>query len=159
MSQVIHDLNQQFAIPRGDEQIADMARRRSIETEKIKVTLPLALQRQRLEVERLRTQHKLIEERLKRMTADRQFLTTKATTDGIVYYGKIFKGRTSDSTLVERIAPPSQRRPHQPGDYDGGPAATDCASARRFPRTNSPTYAPACKGRPQRLAFPTSICR
>ena len=64
--------------------------------EKIKVTLPLAIQRQRLEIERVRTQHKLLEERLKRMTADRRFLTTKATTDGIVYYGKIFKGRTSD---------------------------------------------------------------
>ena len=80
-----------------------MTRRREIETEKTKVTLPLALQRQRLEIERVRTQHKLLEERLKRMTADRQFLTTKATTDGIVYYGKIFKGRTSDSTSLAEM--------------------------------------------------------
>jgi hypothetical protein len=103
MSQVFHDLNQQYTIPRGDDQITDLTRRKAIETEKTKVTMPLALQRQRLEVERVRTQHKLLEERLKRMTADRQFLTTKATTDGIVYYGKIFKGRTSDSTSLSEM--------------------------------------------------------
>ena len=103
VTQVMHDMNQQYTFPRTDDQITDMARRKEIEAEKIKVTLPLALQRQRLEIERVRTQHKLLEERLKRMTADRRFLTTKATIDGIVYYGKIFKGRTSDATSMAEM--------------------------------------------------------
>ena len=101
--QTLHDMNLQYTMPRWDDQTNDTTRRRAIDTEKAKATLPLVIQRQRLEIERVRTQHKLLEERLKRMTADRQFLTTKATTDGILYYGKIFKGRTSDSTSLSEM--------------------------------------------------------
>ena len=56
-------MTQQYTFPRMDDQITESTGRKAIETEKIKVTLPLALQRQRLESRTVRTQHKLLEEK------------------------------------------------------------------------------------------------
>ena len=38
------------------------------------------------------------EDRLKHLLSDREQMTIKAPIDGIVYYGKITRGRTSDAT-------------------------------------------------------------
>jgi HlyD family secretion protein len=106
MTEIGRDQALKFEIPRREEQVKDAARRRSLEWEKNKVDLPLALQRQRLEMEKLRTQRGQMEEKLKRLLADRELMTVKATADGIVYYGKLTRGRPSDATALGEMFRP-----------------------------------------------------
>jgi HlyD family secretion protein len=106
MTQIGRDQTLKFELPRREEQVKDAARRRSLEWEKNKVELPLALQRQKLEMEKLRTARVQMEEKLKRMVADREGMTVKATADGIVYYGKLTRGRSSDSTSIGEMLRP-----------------------------------------------------
>jgi HlyD family secretion protein len=87
-----------FNLPRAEELVKDSARRKSVDWEKNKVELPLALQKQRLELERLRVQRERLDERLKKLVADREMMIVKSPIDGIVYYGKCVRGKFSDST-------------------------------------------------------------
>jgi HlyD family secretion protein len=78
------------------------------------VTIPLELNKQRLEMDKLRLQRSQVEERLKHLVADRELLTVKAPIDGIVYYGKITRGRTSDANaLAESLRPKGGISPQQ----------------------------------------------
>jgi len=104
--QIMHDQALKLTIPRTEEQVNDAARRKSLEWEKNKIGLPLALQKQRLELEKLREQRSRSEDRLNRLLADRQSMTVKSPADGIVYYGKCVRGKFSDSTmLAENLRP------------------------------------------------------
>ncbi len=94
----------QFTLPRAEESVNELTRRKSLDWEKNKVVLPLALERQRLELDKLRVQRERSEERLKTLLADRELMTVKSPIDGIVYYGKCTRGRFSDSTgLAETL--------------------------------------------------------
>jgi HlyD family secretion protein len=99
-TQLYHDKALKFAIPRMEEQVKDLAERKSLDWEKNKIDLPLALQKQRLELEKQRVQRERLEDRLKKILADREMLTIKSPIDGIVYYGKCVRGRFSDSTMM-----------------------------------------------------------
>jgi HlyD family secretion protein len=89
-----------LALPRADDMIKESAQRRSLDWEKVRVEVPLAVQRQRLELERLRVQRERTDDRLKKLLADREMMTVKAPIDGIVYYGKCMKGRFGDSAGI-----------------------------------------------------------
>jgi HlyD family secretion protein len=103
-----------FAIPRTDELVKEAARRKSLDWEKNKIELPLALKKQRLELERLHVQRERSEEKLKKLLADRELMTVKSPIDGIVYYGKCVRGRFSDSTgLAENLRHRGSVMPNQ----------------------------------------------
>lgn len=86
-----------FAIPRVGERIKEATERKTVELEKDKIQLPLAIDKQRLEIDKLRTQRERTEQRLKKLQADRQLMTVKSPIDGIVYYGRCVRGRVTDS--------------------------------------------------------------
>ena len=74
--------------------------------EKSKVDLPLALQKRRLDLEKLRVQRTRSQDRLTKLLADRELFVVKSPADGIVYYGKCSRGKFSDSTtLAENLRP------------------------------------------------------
>ncbi len=98
--QLQHDQSLKFNIPRVEDRIKDSALRRSIDLQKNKVALPLAVDKQRLDLQRLRVQSKRAAERLKKLEADREGMVVKSPIDGIVYYGKATRGRFSDSTSM-----------------------------------------------------------
>jgi hypothetical protein len=109
-----HEHTLKYVIPRNDEQVKDSTRRKLLEWEKSKVDLPLALQRQRLEVEKLRMQSAQSQAKLNRMTADREAMTIKSPADGIVYYGKWTNGKPADSTpLADSLRAHGTIQPHQ----------------------------------------------
>ncbi len=95
-----HDEALKFTIPRVEDRVKESAQRRSIDLEKSKVALPLAVKKQRLDLERLRVQFERSGERLKKLEADRRGMVVKSPIDGIVYYGKATRGRFSDSTSM-----------------------------------------------------------
>ena len=100
MVKLNHDLALQFLIPRTKDNVTDLAQRKQFDWEKNKVEMPLALQKQRLEVEKLRVQRERSDDKLKKLLADREMMTVKSPADGIVYYGKCVRGRFSDSTAL-----------------------------------------------------------
>jgi RND family efflux transporter MFP subunit len=80
-------------LPRTDARVADVAQRADVTWEKGRVVLPLALQKQRSEVEKLRLGRSRSEERLAKLLADRAAMSVKAPADGVVYYGSCDRGK------------------------------------------------------------------
>ncbi len=95
-----HDEVAKIGLPRMGEQLKDAARRKVLEGEKNKIELPLMLEKQRLEMKKLRVQWERTDEKLRKMLADHELLTVKSPIDGTVYYGKYVKGKFSDSSSL-----------------------------------------------------------
>jgi HlyD family secretion protein len=113
-AQIRHDYALSFTMPRAEDQIKDATDRRVIETAKAKIDLPLALQKQRLDQQRLVVQRERAEERLKKLTADRELLSVKSPADGVVYYGKANRGRFGDAiALGDAFRPRGAIQPNQ----------------------------------------------
>ena len=109
-----HDETTRFGLPRAEEMIKESTLRRTVDWEKKKLELPLAAQRQQLELERLRLQRARTDDRLKKLLADREMMTVKSPIDGIVYYGKSTRGRFSDSNgMAESLRPNGSIQPNQ----------------------------------------------
>lgn len=105
-SQLSRDYTVQFGIPRADERLRDSTERRQLEVERAKLAVPQALQRQQIELEKLRVQSRRNAERLKRLEADREQLTVRAPLDGLVYYGKETRGKFAEAQpLIESLRP------------------------------------------------------
>jgi multidrug efflux pump subunit AcrA (membrane-fusion protein) len=108
------DQTLKYSIPRMDNQIKETAQRWAIDWEKNKVELPLLLQKQRFELEKLKVQRERLADKLKKLQADRNLMTVKSPIDGVVYYGKSVRGRFADSTNIgENLRPNNVIQPNQ----------------------------------------------
>jgi multidrug efflux pump subunit AcrA (membrane-fusion protein) len=92
-----HDETLKYLIPRLDTQIKEYAQRKAVDWERDKAQFPLMLQKQRLELERLKTQHNRSAERLTKLLADQKLMVVKSPIDGVLYYGKSVRGKFGDS--------------------------------------------------------------
>ena len=63
--------------------------------------LPLALDKQRLDVAKQKVQLVRSKERLKNLLADQELMTIKAPTDGYVYYGRCQRGKFNEITSMQ----------------------------------------------------------
>ena len=81
-----------------DERTKESSQRRELEIERAKITLPVTLQRQRIEIEKQRVQHVRSAERLKKLLADRERLTVSR------------RSRASSTTASVRAASSATRR-------------------------------------------------
>jgi multidrug efflux pump subunit AcrA (membrane-fusion protein) len=103
-----------LSIPRMEERVNESARRQKLEWDKDKIDLPLAAQKHRMELKKLRVGRERAEEKLKRLLDDRELLTVQSPIDGIVYYGKCVRGKFSDSaSLAENLRPNGVIAPNQ----------------------------------------------
>jgi multidrug efflux pump subunit AcrA (membrane-fusion protein) len=103
-AQLGHDEVVKYSVPRAGEQLNELARRKTLDWEKNKIELPLALEKQRLELKKLHVQWERSDEKLKKMLGDRELMTVKSPIDGTVYYGKCVRGKFSDSSsLAENL--------------------------------------------------------
>ena len=113
-SRISRDYEMEFGIPRGDERIKEFSARSQLETQRARIALPEALQRQQIEVEKLRIQTARSAERLKKLESDRERMTVRAPLEGIVYYGKVTRGKTADvQSLVDSLRPDGQVQMNQ----------------------------------------------
>lgn len=113
-AQLRHDQTLKFNLPRADDRLRDVTARNLLECERNRIMLPVLLQKQRLEVERLRVQRSRSAERLKKLQADREGMTIKAPLDGVVYYGKCTRGKFADAqTVAEMLRPQGNVLPNQ----------------------------------------------
>lgn len=93
-----HDESKKFTLPRQEEKLKDATQRALIDSNRIKVTLPLAMSKHRLETQKLKIQRAQSEERLTKLLSDRAAMTVKAPCDGVVYYGRCIRGKWSSSS-------------------------------------------------------------
>jgi multidrug resistance efflux pump len=114
IAQIVYDNTIKFALPRKDLEVRETTQRTVLGWEKEKMMQPLALDKQRLELERLRMQRKQSEERLARLEADRGLMTIRSGIDGVVYYGKLNRGRPADAeALSDALSPQGKIQPNQ----------------------------------------------
>ncbi|MCH5377515.1 MAG: hypothetical protein JJ992_26455 [Planctomycetes bacterium] len=113
-AQMRHDFALKYSIPREDESVRESSQRTRLQTLRTGISLPLALEKQRLEVAKLNQQRLRSEEKLKKLEADREALTIKSPLDGIVYYGKCVHGKFTDAvTQSETLRPHGNVQPNQ----------------------------------------------
>ncbi len=87
-------------LPRRQEALEQENQRQSILAAKSKLTIPLALEQQRRELAKLKLDRAKDEDRLKKLLADRETLTVRAPSSGVVYYGQFTQGKWSGSEAV-----------------------------------------------------------
>jgi multidrug efflux pump subunit AcrA (membrane-fusion protein) len=102
-----------YHIPRMDEQIKENVERRTLAWSKDRVELPLNLEKQRLDVAKLKVQIARSKERLKNLLADQELMKIKAPSDGYVYYGRCQRGKFNEITsLTESLRRGGNAMPH-----------------------------------------------
>ena len=83
-------------LDRQDRQVRDALVRGDLAWQRTQLSLPLALERQQLELQRADVRRERSVEKLKKLQADREMMQAKAPVDGVVYYGKCEQGRFGD---------------------------------------------------------------
>jgi HlyD family secretion protein len=99
-NQLSHDQMLKYMIPRMDNKVKETTQRRAIDWEKVKSELPLTIQKQRFDLEKMKLLRDRSADRLKKLMADRACMVVKSPIDGVVYYGKAVRGRFSDATSM-----------------------------------------------------------
>jgi hypothetical protein len=104
VAKMLHDTAVEFTIPRDEESHKTEAVRQGLLLEKNRTGLPMALDRQKLELEKLKIDTVRTGQRLKKVQEDRAAMTVTAPTDGVVFYGQYVNGEWSGSVTVnERL--------------------------------------------------------
>ena len=94
-ARVMHDEMLKFGLPRQEDRMKEATQRAEIEHARLKISLPLAVSKQRIEFEKLKVQRAQSDEKLGKLLADRTAMTVKSPGDGIVYYGRCARGKWS----------------------------------------------------------------
>jgi HlyD family secretion protein len=92
-TQAACDEARKLTFPRYEEKMKDVTARAEIDWNRAKAVLPLALNKQRLELDKLKLLRAQSEDKLNKLLADREAMTIKSPADGIVYYGKCVRGK------------------------------------------------------------------
>ena len=100
MAQVSRDYTVQYLVPRKDAEVKETTQRKLVEWEHAKAEIPLTLQHQHLELEKLQAAKTPSDEKMKHLLADRQYMTIRSPADGIVYYGKFSRGKPADASAL-----------------------------------------------------------
>jgi multidrug resistance efflux pump len=92
-AQASYNEAKKLSLPRQDERAKDQTERAMIEVELTKTSIPLSMNKHRLEVEKLKLARSQGEEKLGKLITDREAMVVKAPMDGIVYYGRCVRGK------------------------------------------------------------------
>ncbi len=105
-ARIRHDRTLEVELPRERHQVQHAATLAALSLTKAQATLPTALQRKKIELEKLVFSQEQLDEKLEQTRADRELLTVKAPASGIVYYGQNDRGKwTTASTLAKQLRP------------------------------------------------------
>jgi len=101
-SQASYDQLKNYLLPRHDISQKDAAERAELAYRIERETLPAALTKQRLEVEKQRVALERQREKLAELERDRAGMNVKAPTEGIVYYGDCIRGKWQSVQTYEK---------------------------------------------------------
>lgn len=106
IARVLHEQALKVQLPRAEESRKEMMRRETIDLDRAKVALPLALEQQKLELEKLKVHQGRSQQRLQKLVADRDAMKVVAPVDGVVYYGQFVRGDWNGaSTAADDLRP------------------------------------------------------
>lgn len=98
-----------FDLPRRREFLDTLAKTSELDFEKAQAGLPMALEKQRLELDKARNEQRKGAENLAELKAERERLPIRAPADGVVYYGKWRQGKwTEADAAAGRLRPGGQ---------------------------------------------------
>lgn len=104
-----HERMTGFDLPRRREFLKNLERAAEIDFERAEAGLPVALEKQRLELEKARNDQRKAGENLAELKAERERMPVRAPADGVVYYGKWRQGKWTDAdTAAGRLRPGGQ---------------------------------------------------
>jgi len=100
IEKVYHDRMVKLNLPRREESVKESAQRSAILWNKVKATLPLAMEKERLELDKLKLERARAKEKLQKLLADRATMSVKAPAAGVVYYGRCIRGKFSGAASL-----------------------------------------------------------
>lgn len=101
-------------LPREYQSLRDRVQSSAIAWEKSSQSLPQALKKKRLEVEKMKLDQKEGDKRLESLKQDLASLVVKAPHDGVVYYGADQRGKWDTAAVVEKkLVPGGKLMPHE----------------------------------------------
>ncbi len=101
-------------LPREHDKLKNRVQSSAITWDKYSKSLPQALAKKQLEVDKMKRDQKELAEQLGNMKKDLQSFSIKAPHDGIVYYGANVRGKWATATLAEKkLAPGGKLMPHE----------------------------------------------
>jgi hypothetical protein len=109
-----HERSVALGLPRRLESIRKAAEAAALDQEHAEATLPLALDKLRLELEKSANERRKAAAQLADLKADRQLLPITAPTDGVVYYGRWKQGKWLDGDAAQRLRQGGQLDPREP---------------------------------------------
>jgi multidrug resistance efflux pump len=101
-------------LPRELQSLRDQVQSSAIAWEKSSQSLPQALKKKRLEVEKMKLDQQEDDKRLQDLKKDLASFVVKAPHDGIVYYGADQRGKWDTAVMVEKkLVPGGKLMPHE----------------------------------------------
>ena len=95
-----------FYLPRSEQILKDSTERVALGLTKTKVTIPAMLSQAQHDLEKIKITLSRDQEKLDKLLADREAMTVKAPTGGIVYYGRFKDGTWGGSTThADKLRP------------------------------------------------------
>jgi RND family efflux transporter MFP subunit len=114
-AEIAHDRTLQHDLPLDLRQLQEAAQRQDLALERARVSIPTALEKKRLDLEKLRRDQKQAADKLADLQHDLALMTVKAPLDGAVYYGPCVRGKWQDAVKgAERLQPGSTAPANQP---------------------------------------------
>jgi multidrug resistance efflux pump len=92
-AQASYNEAKKLSLPRQEERAKEQTDRALIDVDLTKASIPLAMNKHRLELEKLKLARSQGEEKLGKLISDREAMVVKAPMDGIVYYGRCVRGK------------------------------------------------------------------
>jgi HlyD family secretion protein len=80
-------------IPRQEKDLTEAAQRAEVALVKARATLPVSLEKQQIEREKLMVDNQRTEKKLQDLMADRKSMAVESPADGYVYYGRATRGK------------------------------------------------------------------
>jgi multidrug resistance efflux pump len=109
-----HEQQMKVQLPRSHDTHKQAAEQAAIVAEKAKVSLPMLIEKQKLEIEKIEFEQKKSAEQLARLKGDLARLTIASPADGLVYYGTWQGGKWSGAAAMQqKLRPGGQIAPHE----------------------------------------------
>ncbi len=106
-AKVNHEETLKVDLPRSEQSRKFQTKQQELLTRRSQVSLPLNLEQQRIQLEKMKVERERSLDRLKELRADREQMTVKAPMDGIIYYGHYSRGQWTNATSAAEELRPS----------------------------------------------------
>lgn len=104
MAKIDREQLMRIQLPRREEALKESVNRSALALQRIQTTLPISLDKARLELERQKFERERAAERLARLQNDRNLMTIVAPANGIVYYGQCQNGQwTTGASMASKL--------------------------------------------------------